>query len=280
MTTRIGDFSEKKNFTMKKILIILLVSLLALPSYAQKGKGLKRLFQFFDRSAVTRTVTRQAAASSLGSSARAGIQLVKITNLPGMPLVQVRVPEESVPSQQVQPAQVLPPSQVHKSISLVKDMSAQLYVPSALAEPGMALYRGLRIKNLKDVENILLRGMEISKSRFSKLYFSYYPDVALGYTLPPEEWATYEDIGEIDFELPVLVKVPVTIRLLEKNTPHDDGTETILYQDLWADMISHVFVFLKIGEKTDWYEVVLEGGKLLLKPTPTTNMPGWIDMDR
>lgn len=264
---------------MKKIIITFLICLCTSASFAQRGRGLARFQQLFDRRFAREVLAKETTVGGLDATTRAGVQLAQIANLPGSPLVPVCLPEGSDPSVEVLRAQVLPPNQVYKSISLVKNSKAQLYVPSALTEPGMALYRGLRIKNLKDVENILLRGMEISKSRFSKLYFSYYPGVALGYTLPPEEWAFYEEIGEIDFELPVLVRVPVTIRLLEKNTPYEDGTETILYQDLWADMISHVFVFLKIGEKADWYEAILKDKKLLLKPTPTTKTPGWIDAD-
>lgn len=260
---------------MKKFIVFLLICFCACPGFAQRGKGVRDWFRALRlQRSVAQTVTQTAASSS------SGIYWAKVANLPGMPLVQVRLPSRpAAPTDGVLSARVLPPSQVYHLINL--ERTTQLYVPRAFAEQDKALYRalyrGVRLTNLNDLQNILENGMEIKKSRFSAIYSSYSLGDALGYALPPYEWLVYENIGEIDLELPVVVKIPVTIRLIEKNTPYDDMGDVIFRQDLWADMISDVMVFLEIDGKADWYKAVLEDKKLLLIPTPTKRVSGWVE---
>ena len=262
---------------MKYILFLLLLVFGTFPTHAQRGQGLRTWLKSWKmRPSVAAQVEQRAARQAVQTSVTAGMRLAKIANLPGTPLVQVQFPEGDGPQgTDILPARVLKPSEVYKAISLT--YNSQLCVPAEFATPDGAIYRGLKLNNLAELKNILVHGMEIKKSHFPEIYASYSLGVALGFSVSPFEWATYENLPDIDFELPTVVKIPVTIRLLEKNTPYESNGDVFFRQDIWPDLMSDVMVFLEVDGKPGWYRATLQDKNLVLIYSPTKNIEGWIE---
>lgn len=261
---------------MRKVFCLLIVCGWACPAWSQSGKSIKTWWKALTaRPSITARVSQAVARRAASVPGAVGVQVAKISNLPGSPLVRVNLPQTETAGSHPLPARVLPPGQLCRAVNPAG--FSQLYIPSAFAMQRETLYRGLRLNHLQDLKNILTRGMEISRSQFSVIYSSYLLDIALGYMLPPGQWVVYENLQELDFELPVVVKIPVTIRLLEKNTPFEGKDEVFFRQDLWPEFISDVMVFLEINGQADWYRATVENGELVLTPTPTQRVPGKLD---
>lgn len=261
---------------MKYILFLLLLVFGAFPAQSQTGKGLRGWITSWKNPFVRELVERTAARRGLPTSVTEGLRIVKITNLPGTPLVQVKFPKGELPQEtDILLARVLRPSEVYKAISLTHDL--QLYVPAEFGSQDGVVYRGLKLNNLAELKNILVRGLEIKKSNFPGIYTSYSLGVALGFSVSPFEWSTYENLPDINFELPTVVKIPLSIPLLEKNAPYESNGEIVFRQDILPDLISDVMVFLEVNGKPGWYRAALEGKNLILIPAPTKNIEGWIE---
>ena len=244
---------------MRNILTLLLVCCCFSPAFAQKGKIIQGALG--GRAALTDAVTRQAAKQTVTASQ---VRLAQITNLPGQPTVQVQLPQTAVADSPVLSARILPSLEVYKSVSLAG--SRQLYVPDVFAETKDVLYRGMRLTKLSDLENLLLRGLEIRRTAYSELYFAYAFSRAMDYALPMS--VTEKAAGDF----PVVVKVPVTTELPVSCT----GVNAQAYKDLPAEFISDVMVFMEINGRTDWYKAIAENNKLVLISVPTTRMPGYL----
>ena len=252
---------------MKKLLLILIAAATVSPLYAQVGNAGRAVTSVVEGSArgteLAAGVSRKVAAQTVTPAA--ALRLAQITNLPGKPLVQVRLnTDETSPLEEILPVRILPSIQIYKSVSPLG--SRQLYVPSAFTETKNVLYRGMRFTKLSDVENLLLRGLEIRLSAYSEIYFAYLFSMAMGYTLPriPDE--------EVKGDFPIVVKVPVIPQLPVSQT----GVTAQAYQDLPAEFISDVMVFLEINGRADWYKAIVENNKLVLVSVPTTYTPGWL----
>ena len=211
---------------------------------------------------LAQQVGRQLTEQALHAAKVPNTVLAQISNLPGKPLVQVRMEAPLSTVMQMVPARVLPSIEVYKSISLVENR--QLYVPDAFTETRNVLYRGMRFAQLSDLENILLKGIELRRSAYSELYFAYIFSEAMRYALP---YATTE---EVCGDFPVVVKVPVTDQLPVSQT----GVTAQAYRDLSAEFISDVMVFLEINGRADWYKAIMENNKLVLISTPVTYISG------
>lgn len=244
---------------MKKLLVLGLLCLCVCPAFAQKGKMIKGALG--GRAALTDAVTRQAAKQTVTASQ---VHLAQITNLPGQPTVQVRLPQTAVADSPVLSARILSSLEVYKSVSLAG--SRQLYVPDVFTETKDVLYRGMRLTKLSDLENLLLQGLEIRRTAYSELYFAYIFSMAMDYALP-----RIVD-KSIDGAFPVVVKVPVTTELPISCT----GVNAQAYKDLPAEFISDVMVFMEINGQADWYKAIAENNKLVLISVPTTRMPGYL----
>ena len=253
---------------MKKLLLILIGAAAVSPLYAQAGKAADGGLKFATQSDLALTVAQkvgQQAVRKAGVSVVSPVRLGQMINLPGKPLVQVRLnTDETSPLEEILPVRILPSIQIYKSVSPLG--SRQLYVPSAFTETKNVLYRGMRFTKLSDVENLLLRGLEIRLSAYSEIYFAYLFSMAMGYTLPriPDE--------EVKGDFPIVVKVPVIPQLPVSQT----GVAAQAYQDLPAEFISDVMVFLEINGRADWYKAIVENNKLVLVSVPTTYTPGWL----
>ena len=254
---------------MKKPLLVLLLCLCCAPCFSQGVKaGLQGVEAGVKGVPAAGQIEKNLAQQVQRACAASQVRLAQITNMPGQPTVQVRV-DASVPvsSAAVLQARMLPSRQVYQSISSV--LSRRPYLPSAFAETKDVLYRGMRLTQLSDLENILRQGLEIRRTGYSELYFSYAPSMALTYALP-------RSINEKEAgDFPVVVKVPITTQLPVSCT----GVNAQAYKDLPAEFISDVMVFLEINGHADWYKAILENDKLLLISVPTTRTPGYLSRE-
>lgn len=174
---------------------------------------------------------------------------------------------------------VLPDEQLRAAIS--NDDEMRLFVPESFVQEDKMLYRGLRLKNTAELQNILQRGMEIDKTHHEMIYVSPNVSVAMGYMFPSQT-ARLLGTHEGEEALPVLVKIPVTERLLQENPPlkpeGEFGGRRVLYENVPADMITDVAVYAQINGVQGWYRVTLKNDKLVFMPIPTKAMSGWISL--
>lgn len=246
---------------IKKLLLILICATTVSSLYAQADK-MGRVVK--SGAGLAANPTYQAVNQAIGQ-VTPSLRLAQIVNLSGQPLVQVRLNTvETSPSTEILQARILPSIQIYQFVSPLE--SSQLHVPSAFADTKKALYRGMKLTKLSDLENILLRGLEIRHSVYSEIYFAYMFSMAMRYALPfiPEE--------NVKGDFPVVVKVPVIPDLPVSQI----GVTAQAYEDLPAKFISHVMIVLEINGRASWYQAIVENNKLVLVEVPTTYMPGWI----
>ena len=262
---------------IKRLGLILLFALLALPACAQRG-GLKAWWQALRlRVAVARNVEEKSVQHIVvPEQGTTVLRRAQISNMMGSPIVQVRLPANTVgQGSEILSARIVKPSELRDAVYLPP---TKLYVPQAFAEDESAVYKGLRIKLLPELQHILEHGLEIDKTIFFKIHASYELGESYRYMFPPDNnWAEYENLPEITFDLPVVTRIPVTKQMLQEN-PFEEiyNCEVIFRRDVHPNLISGVMTFLDINGTVDWYQVVLENGKLTLVPAPTTIVLGGI----
>ncbi len=258
---------------MKKLVVLSLLCLCVCPSYAQKGKAVKAGVDAACGKGLTQTVTRQIARQTVSMPE---VRLAKITNLPGQPTVNVRLPQVLSSETQFLSAKILKPSQLHKNISLVE--SLQLYMPDEFYGKEEAAYRGMRLENVDELKNLLANGLEIRHTAYDEgIYAAKSPAVALSYAVPPLEVSIYESFMDGEFPIPVMTKIPLTKGLLQTNAPGCSKGWLVFGKDLPKEMISDVMIFLEINGKPDWYKVTLEQGNITFTPAPSRYVGGILD---
>ena len=187
------------------------------------------------------------------------------------------MPSEKPVSATAANLRVLPDEKLRQAIS--NDDEMRLSVPQTFVQADNTFYRGLRLKNTAELQNILEKGMEVGKTHHDLIYVSPNVSVAMGYMFPSQT-ARLLGTHEGEVALPVLVKIPVTERLLEENPPlkpeGEFGGRRVLHNDIPADMITEVAVYAEINGVQGWYQATLENGQLVFTPIPIKKIPGWI----
>ena len=256
---------------MKKLLVLSLFCLCVCPSYAQKGKMIKGALG--GRAALTDAVTRQVAKQTVAASQ---MRLAKITNLPGQPTVQVRLPQTAVSDSPVLSARILKPSELYKNIESKTGM--QLYMPDEFYGKEEAAYRGMRLDGWDDLKNLLVNGLQIERTHYRMIYASKKSSVvALSYAVPTREALIFESFLDGEYQLPVIVKIPLTNEVLSFHEPDQRTGWLTFRQDIPSSMISDVMIFLEINGKPDWYKVTLEQGNITFTPAPSRYVGGILD---
>ena len=185
-------------------------------------------------------------------------QHIKITNLPGEPLVKLGGAVDNAPA--VLSARLLDGEALYAGIF---PQTRQMIVPSALTRrEKAAVYRGMYMADLKNVGNLLINGLEINKSDAypGEIYTTPFLRMALGYAVPKPG---------VKPEIPVLVRIRLTTELLDKKASVSWGAERVFYKAIPASFLSDVMVFLEVNGKPDWYKVTLENGELIFTPAPS-----------
>ena len=253
---------------MKKLLIAVLLSLCVSPAFSQGGlsRGVKTVV---NKGAVQRQVSKAL------SSKTSGTQFIKIYHFPDhpvMPLLSpadkaVHAPSVELPKEQLPllSARVLEPDELHKIVF----PPSQIYVPRDFLEAEESLYRGMKLSEISELKNILVNGLEMSKSHYvGEIFTSPYYGVAMVYALP-NLWDNWK--GEVQVDLPVLVRISFTEEVERENMPDQFGLQWIFRKDVPAKMISDVMVFLEVEGTPGWYKAVLKNDEVGLLPVPGIN---------
>ena len=238
---------------MKRIIFILLLFMSISPAFAQGSKVGKAL--------LSATVERQVVKSTLPV-----FQLVKITNLPGEPMIKLGGAVDNAPA--VLSARMLPGADSYYIIrpSTPNGMyTDQIFLPRNILENRESFYRGMRLGKIDDLKNLLINGLEISKSHYypGKIYASPKPFIPL--------WHATMGMEPI---LLTLIQIPAnpTLCIYEENKID----EVFFRRDIPVEFISNVWVFLEVNKKPDWYKVVLENNELVFIHAPGEMRP-WSD---
>ncbi len=193
----------------------------------------------------------------------------------------VRLPVSCVPlvlSNAVVAASGVPPAilerQITNTLPKLRLLSAQeskrilfpqaekgnlFYVPLSLNTPETAVYRGLSLSNLEELENIVKNGLELNKIQVRNateyaIFTSHRLELALHHALTDEKAA-----------IPVIVKIPVT----QQYKPLGYNGHFVFIRDVPAEYISEILALLKINGKAMWYKAIWQEGKMVLIPAPS-----------
>ena len=201
------------------------------------------------------------------------VRWAQIVNLPGWPRVQVLTSTSS--EAKVLSGRLLFGTEQRNYVTL--DNSLQLYVPKSFAAPGKHVFRGLRLKNLNELEHIARSGMEVEKTHHEAIFCDYELSTPLSHSILT--WGQLMCAGLVDTDLtfPVLVKIPLTPEFLKEN-PMDLAAGFVVFrQDVPAHRMS-IMALLEINNRPGWYEVKLFNDKLLLTPEPSQKVDGILDL--
>ena len=196
---------------------------------------------------------------------------VPIVNFPKQPKVSIQLkaqPLENINKPVVSSARVPDAFEIR--------YQRQLPAPrSFFTTKAPAFFRGMQLENIDELKNILLNGLEVSKTHYKAIYTSYIPSVALAYAFPSFEAAMYNALDD-EKVLPVMVKIVADLETFEKAVRDFSAYHTV-FQDIPADKIADVMIFLEINGKKDWYKVTLKEGELVLEEVPTKLVESCID---
>lgn len=247
--------------TMKKLLVLILLCLCVCPSYAQKNfwRGLTH----WKTPAAFNTKIESSIFRARGRNVPLAGPHIQITNLPGEPLVKLGttdLPQDAG----ILPARLLTGDESHKVLFPGEGFFPPMYVPVALNTQEEVVYRGLKLYNLQDLQNILNKGLQynkVSDEMNRKIYFS-------GTLRRAARYAVEYDSPQN--ELPVLVKFTVPNKDLLNASPYVLGWDYYYtLRNIPSSCIQDVMVLLEVNGKPGWYKAVLEDGKPVFIPAPS-----------
>ena len=230
----------------------------AFPSLAQEGKLIKAGVE--KGIVLAEQVGREAAKAQLASPKMFALNFVNMPATVTALSVQTQLmlhPKELTalqlsPENNTVQAEFFPTKHLDRRMPEFDDL--ELYGVMGFRSQGPSVYRGVVLKDLQELENLLICGMEIDKTGYDGIFTSRYLSVALDYA--------HRQYGNI----PTLVQVPVTDFLLTRRM-RGDMMEDVFNMDIPAYMISNVMVFVKINGKPGWYDVKLQEDKLIFSKT-------------
>ena len=253
---------------MKKYLIIFCICLCSVCAHAQLG-----LWRSLLNRATTKLprITTRGIEQSIRQQAAILPQemFLKIHNLPDQPLVKLGTPLPSLNGQDktlsVLPARIMSGTESYKILFPEQRISSPLYVPTALNTAEEVAYRGVTLYDLKSIQNLLENGLEynrVSPAMDNKIYFS-------GEVYRAARFAAHHNSPY--GELPVLIKFALP-EYRDNIYAHDYLYSLDYYffvQDLSADYLLDVMVFLEVNGVPGWYKATLEKGNLVFTPVPS-----------
>ena len=263
---------------VKKLVFILWVSLSVCPVFAQEGKLIKAGADAANNG-LAQQVGRQLTEQTLHAAKVPNTVLAQISNLPGSPTVKVRLNEplpQGTPA--VLSARILGEKELFNKIALVE--SNQLYVPKLFIPGEQVWYRGMKFKRLDEVENLLINGLEMSKSNFpGEIYVSPSFRVALSYGLAlrfdmyvegPARYSVPEGSFIGDNRFLVMTFIPCTEAESQRYAyaAKYQIWEDVLTETRPASMLSHIITFLEVNGQAGWYEATLENNEIFLNQLP------------
>ena len=249
---------------MKKLIFVLWLVLGISPAFAQGNKvvqtGAKLATSGDIALRVARQVEKQAALHAV--SAVPGMQLAQIANLPGQPFIHIQLPKPVNTTARVLPARLLNGYDFYSELCPTPGLR---FLPQTFNNGSPSLFRGLALKDVGDLKNILTNGLELKKTAYSRLYFSTDIDMALSFSQAP----TLPSSQANEAFIPVVVKVEVTPQLKRRRfLYHDDWENYVSMRNVPSRFLSEVVAFLEVDGKPGWYKAVLENDELVLRPAP------------
>ncbi len=177
---------------------------------------------------------------------------------PAVPAQLIMTPAEAqkltlAPDAKLVQAEFFPSRKLERHTKEFDDLN--LY--STLSGVNPTFYRGMVLSDLFALKEVLTKGLEWKKTNYNRIFASRYLSVALDHA--------YINHGQ----LPVLVQIPETDRLIFNNVMDGDNWTVSFGRDIPADALARVMVFLKIGEKPGWYDVKWQDDKLVFSRVPT-----------
>lgn len=251
---------------MKKLVVLTLICFCFSPVYAQRGSHPHRSSRRMHSNYTLRQKVKKKARPTRTHTSEQ-LQRTRLLNFNGQPVVTFQMPTtKHLRAQLIEP-------DILRNIVFSPEHT---YVPQSFAEEEPALYRGMKFSEITDLETLLTCGLKMEKSSYvGEIFTSPSVNIAVNYALPVL-WDTWN--GEVQMDLPVLVRIPVTPALIKINAPDQFGFQWIFRRDVPANMISDVMVILRVNDTPGWYKVVRENGQLIFQPVPGTLIPledGW-----
>ena len=242
---------------MKKLLLVLLSSVLISPLYAQGDKVVRTGIKFATQSELALRVAQKVGQRAVPIPVT-NFALAQIANLPGQPTVKVQLPQHAAQTTAVLPARVLPPVEGRKIIF----SASGLYVPGKLNSRNKFIYRGMELHTLPEVENLLREGLELSKSHYDEgIYTTYDLKDAFRYAFPSARYAKTSGTT-----IPVLVSILYPREMKGKYLFYEYSDTYVCDRDIPAKYIEDIMVFLEINGKPGWYKVILKNNEVLFVP--------------
>lgn len=248
---------------IKTVILTILLSSLALCSGAQESKLVRLgVGAATGETAISKAVNRQVALRGVGNA----LPVVKIANLPGSLQVSLSLPKQTHHEQlserqtpSVLSARVLNSEEVNKALFPNGWKGNALYIPiSWKVNQAKSWYRGVALHNVDELHNILLNGMELSKSHHAGIFASSEVGLAMRYAVPG---------GSLKPVLPVVVSIPDTPEIAKEFEP--DGLADFLKvfkKDIPARLIKDVMVFLDVNGESGWYKAELCQDGVVFRP--------------
>lgn len=251
---------------MRTCLIIFLFCISAGIGVAQENKIIKGATSAAQHvpAMPQQVLDKVRCAMAANATNPAGRTLVQITNLPGAPKIPLKVTPSltSASGATLLSARAVTGNELTARVFLERWKS--LRVPEAFNRDEDALYRGMWLKDLNQLQYILTKGLEVRRTRFPGIFFTNFFADAVQYSA-----GLYGNFS-------VIIKVPVTADMTDPLKPDMQIKlrkylirEYLFMQDLPADKISNVIIFLEIDGIGNWYKVTLENGEMVLEQVPS-----------
>ena len=138
---------------------------------------------------------------------------------------------------------------------------------------GADLYRGLRIFDLEDIQNILTTGLKVSQTRSSlkRNYLSSDISSAVLYSMQnPHIWSDFRQYDKESADqhaIPVIVGMKQTDKI--NVSSQGDEQVGITSQDIPASELSFVAAYMTINGNTGWYKLAIDNGEMVAMPFST-----------
>ena len=242
---------------MKKFLTFLLICSVVSPSFALP---IGRFFDFFKGSkkataqAVKPTVLKHAVENAVARSSLR-VRPFQIANLPKAPVVQF-----DMRGGDIAVVEALPREKVYDNVFIIDSQANELkaFAPELVYQKNI-LFRGMMLENMAEVENLLVNGLEVDKSRSHRaegIFTTVTPWPAL---LDAAPWEPHQN-------LPVFIRISFVPGLQHYILSRRNSDVVIFKKDISASFLLDVWVLLNVNGKLDWCKAVLKEGKLTLIP--------------
>ncbi len=215
------------------------------PTYLS-SQALRRIRQAMLSNAVGPLIPLTAQATSLPDRPLVTVKMVAVPGLANMKPKALDLPSY---------LSVSFPNGQEVTRKVFSDHWTRLQTPVSFNVDEDVLYRGMRLNTLDELKHILTEGLEVKKTRYPGIFFTSVLADAVGYSCA------------LHGKMSVVVRVPVSSDMTGTFKRYW-ANEFLFPQDVSADKISDVVVFMETEGIYNWYKVTLEHGELVFELVP------------